>query len=48
VCLIRSMAAPGTKYMVFEYVSGGELFDDIVKRTHYNEHDARCARAQRA
>lgn len=24
-------------YLVFEYVSGGELFDEIVKRTSYTE-----------
>eukprot|EP01136_Pigoraptor_vietnamica_P007451 Opistho-1_new@2671 len=27
-------------YMVFELVSGGELFDDIVRRTYYSERDA--------
>eukprot|EP00045_Choanoeca_perplexa_P002549 m.25242 g.25242 ORF g.25242 m.25242 type:complete len:481 (+) comp11576_c0_seq1:98-1540(+) len=27
-------------YLVFEYVSGGELFDEIVTRTFYNEKDA--------
>ncbi|EDQ89287.1 uncharacterized protein MONBRDRAFT_32484 [Monosiga brevicollis MX1] len=28
-------------YLVFEYVSGGELFDEIVTRSFYNEKDAR-------
>lgn len=27
-------------YIVFEYVSGGELFDEIVTRKFYNEKDA--------
>eukprot|EP00730_Choanoeca_flexa_P018865 TRINITY_DN9196_c0_g1_i4.p1 TRINITY_DN9196_c0_g1~~TRINITY_DN9196_c0_g1_i4.p1 ORF type:complete len:492 (+),score=123.20 TRINITY_DN9196_c0_g1_i4:35-1477(+) len=27
-------------YLVFEFVSGGELFDEIVTRTFYNEKDA--------
>jgi hypothetical protein len=31
--------------MVFELVTGGELFDDIVSREHYNEHDARSSGA---
>lgn len=30
-------------YLVFELVSGGELFDEIVTRTYYNEEDARCS-----
>ena len=29
-------------FLVFELVSGGELFDEIVTRTSYNERDARC------
>lgn len=27
-------------YIVTEYCSGGELFDHILKREHYSEHDA--------
>jgi len=30
----------GRIFMVMEYVSGGELFDHIVNRGHYSEHDA--------
>jgi len=30
----------GKIYMVMEFVSGGELFDHIVNRGHYSEHDA--------
>ncbi|KJE97821.1 calcium/calmodulin-dependent protein kinase II gamma M subunit [Capsaspora owczarzaki ATCC 30864] len=32
--------APHTYFMVFELVSGGELFEDIVRRTFYSERDA--------
>jgi calcium/calmodulin-dependent protein kinase (CaM kinase) II len=28
-------------YLVFELVTGGELFDEIVTRSFYNETDAR-------
>ena len=27
-------------YMVFDLVTGGELFDDIVKREYYSESEA--------
>jgi len=30
----------GVYYLVFELVTGGELFDEIVTRTYYNEKDA--------
>jgi calcium/calmodulin-dependent protein kinase I len=30
-----------TFYMVLEYLEGGELFDRIVKKTFYNEKEAR-------
>ena len=32
---------PKHMYMVLEYVRGGELFDEIVKRSHYTESKAR-------
>ena len=34
---------PSVYYLVFELVTGGELFDEIVTRSYYNENDARCA-----
>lgn len=33
-------------YLVFEFVSGGELFDEIVTRTFYNEKDASAVMQQ--
>ena len=27
-------------YFVMEYCSGGELFNQIIKRKHFSEHDA--------
>eukprot|EP00056_Hartaetosiga_gracilis_P014436 m.240565 g.240565 ORF g.240565 m.240565 type:complete len:464 (-) comp15422_c0_seq1:73-1464(-) len=33
-------------YIVFEFVSGGELFDEIVKRKFYNEKDASVSMRQ--
>jgi calcium/calmodulin-dependent protein kinase I len=32
---------PKTFYFVLEKIDGGELFDRIVKKTHYNEMEAR-------
>ncbi len=29
------------RYMIFDLVTGGELFDDIVAREFYSEKDAR-------
>jgi serine/threonine protein kinase len=39
-------ADPVAYYLVFELVSGGELFDDIIRRTRYNEQDASHCVAQ--
>jgi calcium/calmodulin-dependent protein kinase (CaM kinase) II len=41
VRLHESIAEEGTHYMVFDLVTGGELFEDIVAREFYSEADAR-------
>lgn len=38
--LIADFETPRHRYMVLELMSGGELFDRIVKREHYSEADA--------
>jgi len=43
VCLkevFEDESEDGKIYMVMEYVSGGELFDHIINRGNYSEHDA--------
>eukprot|EP01124_Arcella_intermedia_P011824 TRINITY_DN181_c0_g1_i3.p1 TRINITY_DN181_c0_g1~~TRINITY_DN181_c0_g1_i3.p1 ORF type:complete len:434 (-),score=98.70 TRINITY_DN181_c0_g1_i3:723-2024(-) len=43
VCLkdvFEDESEDGFIYMIMEYVSGGELFEEIVKRGSYSEHDA--------
>lgn len=40
VKLHEAYETPQTYFMVFEIVSGGELFEDIVRRTFYSERDA--------
>eukprot|EP01121_Diplochlamys_sp_Union-15-3_P004030 TRINITY_DN139_c0_g1_i1.p1 TRINITY_DN139_c0_g1~~TRINITY_DN139_c0_g1_i1.p1 ORF type:complete len:395 (-),score=72.61 TRINITY_DN139_c0_g1_i1:61-1218(-) len=38
--------SPNTLYLVMELVTGGELFDEIVKRDQYSEKDARAVMKQ--
>eukprot|EP00049_Salpingoeca_infusionum_P018125 m.355872 g.355872 ORF g.355872 m.355872 type:complete len:467 (-) comp17368_c0_seq1:295-1695(-) len=40
VQLRKAYRDDSTFYLVFEYISGGELFDEIVTRKSYNEKDA--------
>lgn len=40
VRLRDSFIGPTTRYMVFDLVTGGELFEDIVAREYYSEKDA--------
>ncbi|KAL5264196.1 hypothetical protein ACHWQZ_G005323 [Mnemiopsis leidyi] len=35
-----SIPEEGFHYLIFDLVTGGELFDDIVAREYYSEHDA--------
>jgi len=41
VRLHASIAEEGYHYLVFDLVTGGELFEDIVAREYYSEADAR-------
>uniref|UniRef100_A0A3Q0RNF6 Calcium/calmodulin-dependent protein kinase (CaM kinase) II gamma 2 n=1 Tax=Amphilophus citrinellus TaxID=61819 RepID=A0A3Q0RNF6_AMPCI len=41
VRLHDSIAEEGFHYLVFDLVTGGELFEDIVAREYYSEADAR-------
>lgn len=36
-----SISEEGFHYLVFDLVTGGELFEDIVAREYYSEADAR-------
>ena len=38
--MYKHYSHPDNYYMVFELITGGELFDDIVKREFYSEEDA--------
>jgi serine/threonine protein kinase len=38
---VEHFESPGYMFLATEIVSGGELFDSIVERDHYTEHDAR-------
>eukprot|EP00117_Sycon_ciliatum_P043982 scpid53432/ scgid31776/ Calcium/calmodulin-dependent protein kinase type II alpha chain len=40
VRLNETFTGPATRYMVFDLVTGGELFEDIVAREYYSERDA--------
>ena len=40
VRLNETFFGPATRYMVFDLVTGGELFEDIVAREYYSEKDA--------
>ncbi|XP_014386028.1 PREDICTED: calcium/calmodulin-dependent protein kinase type II subunit beta [Myotis brandtii] len=42
VRLHDSISEEGFHYLVFDLVTGGELFEDIVAREYYSEADARC------
>lgn len=41
VCLYEVYKELGSYFLVLEKVSGGELFDRVVQKTHYNEKEAR-------
>ncbi len=42
IVTLKDFVKEATKYyLVFELVSGGELFEEIVTRSYYNERDAR-------
>ncbi|GCB80068.1 hypothetical protein scyTo_0016097 [Scyliorhinus torazame] len=41
VRLHDSISEEGFHYLVFDLVTGGELFEDIVAREYYSEADAR-------
>jgi calcium/calmodulin-dependent protein kinase (CaM kinase) II len=41
VVLHESIIEDGIQYMIFDLVTGGELFEDIVAREFYSEADAR-------
>lgn len=41
ITLIKAYDEPGSVYLVLEKMEGGELFDRIVKKTSYNEMEAR-------
>uniref|UniRef100_A0A8C1SME4 Protein kinase domain-containing protein n=1 Tax=Cyprinus carpio TaxID=7962 RepID=A0A8C1SME4_CYPCA len=42
VRLHDSISEEGHHYLIFDLVTGGELFEDIVAREYYSEADARC------
>ncbi|KAI2545749.1 CAMK2B isoform 11, partial [Pan troglodytes] len=44
VRLHDSISEEGFHYLVFDLVTGGELFEDIVAREYYSEADARATR----
>ena len=43
VSLLETFDTPQNLYMVMEVCTGGELFDRIVLKDHYSEHEAREA-----
>jgi len=45
VRLHDSISEEGFHYLVFDLVTGGELFEDIVAREYYSEADARVPRS---
>uniref|UniRef100_A0A674CZH0 calcium/calmodulin-dependent protein kinase n=1 Tax=Salmo trutta TaxID=8032 RepID=A0A674CZH0_SALTR len=47
VRLHDSISEEGHHYLIFDLVTGGELFEDIVAREYYSEADARSCLAQR-
>ncbi len=47
VTMVDFFREPKNYLLVFEFVSGGELFDEIVTRTYYNEADARYVGVER-
>ena len=38
---LREADSDRTFYMILENCSGGEIFDRIVEKEHYTEHEAR-------